>query len=142
GQENKVQKRKIFSSQKTPSSTPQFTSHSPQTHQQKSTFCTPLSPKTPSKTPLHQLGENSLPRLQHPVENLRDIAHRIHRVLVMHPLRPDHSNRPPALPAHPRRSRNQHQPRHLRRLRLQIEHHPNTLLPSIDIRVQQLHHPL
>src|SRR5947209_16214338 len=56
GQENKVQKRKIFSSQKTPSSTPQFTSHSPQTHQQTSTFCTPLSPKTPSKTPLHQLA--------------------------------------------------------------------------------------
>jgi hypothetical protein len=32
---------------------PRFTSNPPQLHHKKTTFCTPLFPKTPAKTPFH-----------------------------------------------------------------------------------------
>src|SRR6202022_491690 len=50
--------------------------------------------------------KKSFPQLQHPVKNLRNVAHSVHRILVVHPFRPDNPNRSPALPAHSRRRRN------------------------------------
>jgi hypothetical protein len=44
---------KIFDAQNTTVNPPQFTSNPPQTHQEKTTFCTPLFRKPPANTPLH-----------------------------------------------------------------------------------------
>jgi hypothetical protein len=46
-------KRKISSTQKKRIFPPRFTTKPPQSHHQKTTFCTPLFAKPPAKTPVH-----------------------------------------------------------------------------------------
>jgi hypothetical protein len=54
----------FFAAQNTPVNTPQFTINPPQTHQQKTTFYTPLFAKPPAKTPLHH-ARKLTPKIHH-----------------------------------------------------------------------------
>jgi hypothetical protein len=48
-----------FAPQNTSINPPRFTSHPPQLHHQKTTFCTPFFLKPPAKTPLHHAKKNN-----------------------------------------------------------------------------------
>src|ERR1019366_7772014 len=65
----------------------------------------------PVPVPAHCLAFKSLP-----LKHLPAIPDGIHRALVLHPLRPNPRDRAVTLAAEPGRSRDQHQPSHLRRM--------------------------